>query len=517
MVVKLAIASIRVLPDRLSHSPRRRGFLSLFLPLIACGVIAADPARDGTLPLELALVLDTSGSLHPAFAGIDAIGYLRTASKQFVTLFDDTKDSMALVQFASGRVVRFQLGKNFTVPISSAIDQFGAQGGTNTHDAIARANKEIETPTEPSAFRAMVLCSDGRPTSFRDIWRIGEIDVDGVIGGMQDPDDPPPQKLFDPFQVHASLLYNTPPGWTTAEILAESWQRTLNAGDSARDDGIAIFTIGLGNPNVGPLGQPDPVLLIALANVESAEDPLNPGDVIINSYFNPDQPRGGFFFATDATGLEEAFESAAQEINSRLTSPPVPVELAGFSATASEEGILLEWSLTELSDISAFKLRRSQDGEDGNYVWLTEQSLEGVGIGARDYSYLDENVIRGTLYHYKLVAIDPGGAGATFGPYPVVAVGRVEFWLSQNTPNPFSRATGTTIHYSVPAAGSVQIRIVDAAGRLIRTLTEEAAAGNNRLYWDGTDHNGRHAASGVYFYRLKAGRFNAERKMLLAD
>jgi flagellar hook assembly protein FlgD len=69
----------------------------------------------------------------------------------------------------------------------------------------------------------------------------------------------------------------------------------------------------------------------------------------------------------------------------------------------------------------------------------------------------------------------------------------------------------------VAEAGRVQIRILDVAGRLVKTIAESARPGDNRVTWDGSDQSGRQVASGVYFYEIKAGGFSAERKMLLVD
>jgi hypothetical protein len=198
--------------------------------------------------------------------------------------------------------------------------------------------------------------------------------------------------------------------------------------------------------------------------------------------------------------------------------PPVPVGLAGFEARATEEGILLEWASTDVSNFSHFFVRRSAIVPDGDYLRLDEKPVEEVGTTDRDYSYLDKDVIPGTLYYYKLEAIEPGGGSVFFGPYPVLATEwRTQYSLAQNIPNPFSRGSETAIHYSVAEAGVVQIRILDVAGRLVRTMRESARPGDNRVTWDGTDQGGRQVVSGVYFYEIKAGGFSAERKMLLVD
>lgn len=197
----------------------------------------------------------------------------------------------------------------------------------------------------------------------------------------------------------------------------------------------------------------------------------------------------------------------------------IPVELAGFEATASEAGILLRWSATELSDARAFNVHRTQSAADGDYVRLNAQPIAPDDSGRRSYSYLDRSVIPGTLYFYKLEAIEPGEPGGTFfGPYAIVASGPPpEYMLWQNVPNPFSRDAGTTIRYSVPGAARVRIRILDAAGRQVRSMEQDAKPGKNSVFWDGTDGNGRPVASGVYFYEMDAGGFSAERKMVLVD
>ena len=197
---------------------------------------------------------------------------------------------------------------------------------------------------------------------------------------------------------------------------------------------------------------------------------------------------------------------------------PVSVEIADFRATPLQESILLEWSSTDIVNFSHFFVRRSAIASDGDFFRLSERPVEGGEVTDRDYSYLDTDVIPGTLYYYKLEAVEPGGGSVFFGPYPVVATERrAQYSLSQNIPNPFGRGSETTIHYSVVEAGRVQIRILDVAGRLVRTIAEEARPGENQIRWNGTDQNGRQVPSGVYFYEINADGFSAERKMLLVN
>ncbi|MCG3155068.1 MAG: hypothetical protein DKINENOH_01670 [bacterium] len=88
------------------------------------------------------------------------------------------------------------------------------------------------------------------------------------------------------------------------------------------------------------------------------------------------------------------------------------------------------------------------------------------------------------------------------------------YQLLQNYPNPFNPET--EIRFQLPEAGHVVITIFDALGHEIETLADaQFSAGDHRVRWQARDKNGRPRASGVYFYRLHAGRFSEVRRMSL--
>lgn len=88
------------------------------------------------------------------------------------------------------------------------------------------------------------------------------------------------------------------------------------------------------------------------------------------------------------------------------------------------------------------------------------------------------------------------------------------FALHQNYPNPFNPST--VIEYNLPVAGPVVLRIYSVLGQEVKKLVEaRQEAGIQRVNWDGTDAHGRAVGSGIYFYQLHAGSFQATRKMIL--
>ncbi|MDZ7273399.1 MAG: choice-of-anchor D domain-containing protein [candidate division KSB1 bacterium] len=90
-----------------------------------------------------------------------------------------------------------------------------------------------------------------------------------------------------------------------------------------------------------------------------------------------------------------------------------------------------------------------------------------------------------------------------------------KFELLQNFPNPFNPET--SIRYNLPEAAVVTLVIYDQLGRKVRTLVNQTAqpAGYHRAGWDGRDEAGRPVATGIYLYKITAGRHTQVRKMVL--
>ncbi|GEM_PF-2041348 len=94
-----------------------------------------------------------------------------------------------------------------------------------------------------------------------------------------------------------------------------------------------------------------------------------------------------------------------------------------------------------------------------------------------------------------------------------------QYAIEQNYPNPFlrrERSSGTTIKYALPEAAPVQLRIYDVLGQVVRTLVSQSQkAGVHTVIWNGRKDDGSPAVSGVYFYRLEAGKFKKTNKLVL--
>ncbi|MDE0503063.1 MAG: dockerin type I domain-containing protein [Candidatus Poribacteria bacterium] len=94
-----------------------------------------------------------------------------------------------------------------------------------------------------------------------------------------------------------------------------------------------------------------------------------------------------------------------------------------------------------------------------------------------------------------------------------------ETMMLPNYPNPFNPETW--IPYRLAHGAEVNITIYDAKGTLVRRLAlgfQSPGYYEDRgraAYWDGRNSVGEVVASGVYFYRLRAGDFAASRRMAI--
>ncbi len=90
-----------------------------------------------------------------------------------------------------------------------------------------------------------------------------------------------------------------------------------------------------------------------------------------------------------------------------------------------------------------------------------------------------------------------------------------EFVLNQNYPNPFN--PNTTINFSIPNNGNVELIIYDILGKEITTLiNKELSAGKHSIEFNSSSVK-NNLSSGIYFYSVKYNGVNTlTKKMILA-
>ena len=206
----------------------------------------------------------------------------------------------------------------------------------------------------------------------------------------------------------------------------------------------------------------------------------------------------------------------------------LPVELSSFTGTPTGGGILLKWQTHSETNNLGFHIYRSA-AEGSEYKRITSTLISGHGTDSttHDYEFIDDRAEEGQTYWYVVEDVDFAGEMDRSDPirvtFPLQHVSPkalpTQFTLYQNFPNPFNPETW--IPYDLAAVSSVSITIYDTHGHHIRTLALGTQPGGSYLtqkesaYWDGRTETGEFVPSGTYFYHLKAGDFEATRKMII--
>jgi len=133
-----------------------------------------------------------------------------------------------------------------------------------------------------------------------------------------------------------------------------------------------------------------------------------------------------------------------------------------------------------------------------------------------DTGYVD---VTDDVYVYRLIAVDVhGNASPALETWPggtvdVPARGATLAFLENAAPNP-SRGV-VTMRFGLSRPGPASLDVFDASGRRVRSLVDgELPAGEHLARWDGRDAQGALSPAGLYFVRLQAAEFRAQRRLV---
>lgn len=322
------------------------GFQSL-APVAAAQTIRND--------LDMAFVIDTSGSLKTQGASV------KSSAKTFLNKFNVTQDRVAMIRFASGSVTDYAIatsGRGFNrTGMLSKIDSIVFDGGTASAEGMYRAREQLNNVplANRSAARVIVFFSDGDPTSFGTTVEFVNaarcLGVTGVIdrawseqAGLSNPNDTSISLIRSDCQAipndgasvsavrRLPAVYNprnsankddqfpiitTGPREVKADVYAKA-DYTRNIGraarnlaegvaEQAREDGMFVFTLGLGSQLKTPT-QPDNEvgenILKCMANTPDALERCR----------KPNQPVGMYCYAATEADLTPCFSRLASAI-----------------------------------------------------------------------------------------------------------------------------------------------------------------------------------------------------------
>ena len=181
-----------------------------------------------------------------------------------------------------------------------------------------------------------------------------------------------------------------------------------------------------------------------------------------------------------------------------------------WEATYDNAGNILDW------------LGRTWSNTDWSKAFLQthEYNIDGNCILARNFKAQDTSwvpglsevpLVMGYNNHKDNLNFPNTVASVTYNSFTDVASEKLNpnsFNLLQNYPNPFNPST--LISYSLPSGSNVKLTVFNSLGQTVKILENGyKSAGEHSLTFNASE-----LPSGVYFYRLEAGKFTQVRKMM---
>lgn len=173
----------------------------------------------------------------------------------------------------------------------------------------------------------------------------------------------------------------------------------------------------------------------------------------------------------------------------------------------NDSSILLQWHNRNTENDSIIVERKVNNNS----------FLDFPPIGPSVSQFVDTNVSSGNTYYYRLKIIKKDST--IMESYPIMlkavvtAVAKlklpIDFKLFNNYPNPFNPST--IIEFSIPHEELVNLVVYNLLGQKVATIiNRRMSSGLHSVKF-----NASNLSSGVYIYKLDAGSFTSNKKMLL--
>lgn len=215
------------------------------------------------------------------------------------------------------------------------------------------------------------------------------------------------------------------------------------------------------------------------AKYDLAKPPVSPVNGAVETYFyqNDWNPN----FTRYANDIRKAFD------------PSLESKIWNFSLISGSNGsVTLSWE--DLSGILPPEFFE-------NYELVLDGEVLGTAVDMLQSTQVSFEAEAEKVYQFTIQA-----AVTSVGEYEIVSY---SYKLSQNYPNPFNPTT--TIQYEVAEAVDVKIELVDLLGRTVKTIVNKFQnAGRYQVVLHAND-----LTSGVYFYKIEAGKFVSTKKLIL--
>jgi hypothetical protein len=314
--------------------------------------------------------------------------------------------------------------------------------------------------------------------------------------------------------VNAFSQYAISNMWTMFDELVEARGRTWEMGaDYMEAEEVDLYDFAL---QYGAVGS-DPAALQHAQNLTSALDAAilaechgtaQLGAYGLSIYFADSIDDYNSSYTT--VDLDILNDTQWDEFLNLFLNYDVAVQLQSCASYWKGDHAEIEWTLKDVnpSELPSFNVyRRDQSG--GRFHGIAGAVVE------RDHNHYtcrDYTACPGAEYTYRIEVSEGGSLVTSFET--TVKTPLAALALYQNSPNPFY--TGTSIAFSLPEASHARLEVFDISGKRVRVLAEGVIpVGKHEESWDGRNDAGERVASGLYFYKLTAGKHTVTRKCAL--
>ncbi len=245
---------------------------------------------------------------------------------------------------------------------------------------------------------------------------------------------------------------------------------------------------------------------------------------VITNSFNT-----GSIVGNSATGGLEGYHSMGSLTNSYSAGEVSGYDYTGGLIGYCDTSVLNCYSIGSVTGVS---LTGGLTGYNSNIIsnsfWNMEtsgQTTSAGGTGLSTVQMKSQSTFTDAGWSFpEIWAINPElNEGYPYLNYPNavqindISVSRVldhKAILHSAYPNPFNPST--TIAFDLASPSEVKIEIYNVKGQLVKNLVHKAyLTGSHTIVWDGRDHEGNNCGTGVYFYKMTAGKTVQTKKMMM--
>jgi hypothetical protein len=184
----------------------------------------------------------------------------------------------------------------------------------------------------------------------------------------------------------------------------------------------------------------------------------------------------------------------------------LPVELVAFTATATPDGVTLEWRTASETNNAGFHVEHRAPGAE-TFADAGFRAGAGTTTEAQQYRFRLRDAVPGA-HRFRLRQVDTDGTASVSKTIDVQVQLDGPFQLSDASPNPV-RAQAT-LDLAVREAQPVRVALYNVLGQRIATLHDGPVQPASPLT---IRVAGERLSSGLYFVRVEGETFTATRKV----